>query len=408
MSSSRNSIIMVGGGIQMLPAIHKLHALNYSVIVTDRNPDAPGFKHADHQVTIDARDVQTLIAWILANKEDLSIKGIFTLTSQAPTVSLVANATGLESLPVNVTMVCDNKLLMKRSFEENDLPSAKAYEVSSVEEVKSIILKYPKPEFYLKAVDGFGGKGIKKIESIEQVESSFNSVKDYSSFPVLLLEEALRGEYIDVQGVFHESVFFKAGSADSYFSNEVEEFKDFNPVETFNVSPSQQPSGTVDDAYALLEEASRKMGMNWGPVGADLVKTKEGLKIIEIGPRLHGPNGTLQIFPAALGINPFEFMIQCIAGGIPDEQLLSPKFNRVALCQVFVSSQENIVEVGFKSNPNTMDGLFAHHIYHGLKTAIPNTLTTLTGLASAFVVGDSYDEAIKNMELVKNEFYIKS
>jgi formate-dependent phosphoribosylglycinamide formyltransferase (GAR transformylase) len=38
------SVIMIGGGVQEAPAVHRIQKLGYEVIVTDRNPHAPAFR----------------------------------------------------------------------------------------------------------------------------------------------------------------------------------------------------------------------------------------------------------------------------------------------------------------------------------------------------------------------------
>ena len=397
---------MIGGGVQEVPAVIKLKEFGYRVIVIDRNKSAPAVEFADVNVVFDGKDIQGIVSWILAFKEKYTISGIFTLTSLAPTVSLVANATNLPTLPVNVVLECDNKLLMKRRFVEFNLPTAKYYEISTPEEAINIINENLDKSYCLKVADGFGGKGIKFIEKVDEIPEAFKLMEQFTSFPILLLEEVLEGDFIDVQGVFYNDKFHEAGSADSFFSNEIPEFRDFNPVEIFNVSPSQQSKETLADAYALLETASRKMGMTWGPVGADFILTKDGLKIIEIGPRLHGPNGTLRIFPASTGIEPLEFMAQCVCGDDPNGKLLVPKFNKVALCHVFISSKKEINNVGFSVAPENLQGLFAWNIYHGSHTTIPKSNVTLSGLASVFVIGESYEDAMSNLEVVKNNFII--
>ncbi len=397
---------MIGGGVQEIPAVTKLQEFGYHVIVIDRNKYAPAFEFSDKKVIFDGKDIPGIVSWILAFKETYNICGIFTLTSLAPTVSLVANATALPALPVHVVMECDNKLLMKRRFVELNLPTAMYYEVSTPEEAIEIVNENKDKLYCLKVADGFGGKGIKFIKNVGDIPEAFSMMQKFSSFPILLLEEVLDGEFIDVQGVFANDKFYAAGSADSYFSNEIAEFSEFNPVEIFNVSPSQQPKEVLADAYSLLEKASRNMGMTWGPVGGDFILTQKGLEIIEIGPRLHGPNGTLRIFPASSGIEPLKFMAQCVCSDEIDERLLMPKFNKVALCHVFISSKENIDTVGFSIEPSKLPGLFAWNIYHGSETAIPISNVTLSGLASVFVEGDTYEEALRNLEEVKNNFFI--
>lgn len=401
------SIIMVCGGVQEAAAVPRLKALGYRVIVIDRNPQAAAFAEADIAVNLDARDVQSLIAWVLLYKKELSIRGIFTLTNQAPTVALVAAATGLPSLPVETVMRCDNKLLMKQIFRACDLPTAEFAQVSSVEEARVAYEHLSTGTAYLKAADGFGGKGVRLVRTDRELESAYASIAGFSKFPLLILEESVSGIHIDAQGIIHGGRFHRAGAADSYFSNAEEEFKTYNPVEVLNVSPPQHPPEVLDAVYDLLEVAAQKLGVDWGAVSGDFILSDGELKIVEIAPRLHGPNGTLQIFPASTGIRPFEFMAQCVVGDTPPPEYLKPQVDRVAICRVFVSMKRSISNVGFETNPDDLPGVFRSCIYWRNGDDVSTSQSALSGLASVFVVGDTYEAAWDRLKAVEAAFEVR-
>ena len=148
------------------------------------------------------------------------------------------------------------------------------------------------------------------------------------------------------------------------------------------------------------------MGINWGPIGGDFILTNDGLKVIEIGPRLHGPNGSLQIFPKATGIKPFEFMVQYVAGDKPNSDFLKKKHNKVALCKVYVSNKSKIKSVRLNKSPNKLDGLFSYYIYWKPKDKTIKSNTSLSGLASVFILGDTYEDAINKLSVVDKELII--
>jgi hypothetical protein len=148
------------------------------------------------------------------------------------------------------------------------------------------------------------------------------------------------------------------------------------------------------------------MGINWGPVGGDFILTESGLKIIEITPRLHGPNGTLQIFPAATGIKPFEFMVQCIAGDPPNPEFLKPKYDKVALCKVFVSNKKHLNKIGFITSPKNLKGLFNWFIYWKKGNKTMESKSCLAGLATVYVLGDNFKKAMANLKNIENSFII--
>jgi biotin carboxylase len=402
----KKAVVMIGGGIQQVPAIQRIKDLGYTAIVTDKNKDAHCFPYADVAVNIDAGNIDGLVSWLLENRTKYNISGVFTTINRAVAVAQVGNATGLPSVPAKVASTCDNKLFLKRELNRLGIPNSGFYEIKSVEDAEDLFKKNGGESFFLKAVDGFGGRGIKKITSLRSIKDSFNEIKNISGFPNLIMEEALEGEFIDAQGFFYKGKFYKGGIVDSFFSNEQKEFASFNPVETFNVCPSQKSKKICDDVYDLLEKTAKNLGINWGPVGGDFILTRKGLKVLEITPRLHGPNGTLQIIPAATGIKPFEFMLQCVAGDEPDIGLLEPKFNKVALCKVFVSEKETIKDISFTSRPEDLNGLFKWFIYWQKGQKAVTSKALLAGLATVYVLGNDYKDAIYNLNKVEESFKI--
>ena len=398
---------MVGGGIQEAPAVGMLQAAGYRVIVTDRNKDAPAFNEADIQLIVDATDVKTIIAWVLQNKQKYNISGMFTLTNQAATVSIVSNITGLPSLPADVAIASDNKLLMKKVFKEKNVPTADFIIAHSIGKVIKYYKANDNGKLYLKAADGFGGKGVRKIENIEQIQNTFDSIRELSNFPEVLVEKEVQGQFVDAQGIFHKDIFYPAGMDDAYFTTLKDEYTEYNPIETFNISPSQQPKAVIDEIYKLLEASSRALGINWGPVGGDFVITDDGIKVIEVGPRLHGPNGTLQIFPAATGINPLIFLAQCVTGDEIDTSLLKPKQDKVAACRVFISAKSEIKQVSFSSEPTEIPGIFNFYIYHSGKQNTMRSDSSISGLASVFYASETYANVLDIDIKVKKLIEIK-
>ncbi len=400
------SIIMVGGGIQQVPAVTRLKDIGYRVIVTDTNPDAPAFTEADVTVNIGALDVKSLISWILLNKSQLNISGIFTLTNYAVSVALVANSTGLPTLPPEIAVACDNKLLMKRKFKEFGFLTPEYHEVSSLQETLEAF-KALGGTCYLKVVDGFGGKGVSKIIEEADIHRVYDALKNESLYPEMILEKEIVGHFIDTQGVFHGGTFYPAGDADSFFSNNDEQYKNFNPVETFNICPSQLSSEDVNKAYNMLRDIAIALKMDFGPVGGDFVLDEHGLHVIEVGPRLHGPNGTLQMFPKAMQIKPLEFMAQVLCGDTPNTEFVNISRESVALCHVFVSDKPEIKDVGFTENPLMQHGVFTSYIYKKAGITLKQSAMKLSGLASVFVSGNNIEQAQSRLETVKSLFYTK-
>jgi len=90
------AIVMIGGGIQEVPAVKQVQDMGYQCIVTDRNPRAPAFRDADWRIP-ESGDSYHAILHLLRNlmrDEDVEVVGVFTLTELFYEVSRVAHELG--------------------------------------------------------------------------------------------------------------------------------------------------------------------------------------------------------------------------------------------------------------------------------------------------------------------------
>ena len=71
------SILIIGGGELGLNQIKWAKEVGFNVIVTDKNPNAPGLAAADLGLTIDAIDVASLAAFALANQSKYNISAVY-------------------------------------------------------------------------------------------------------------------------------------------------------------------------------------------------------------------------------------------------------------------------------------------------------------------------------------------
>ena len=273
------SVVMLGGGVQESLAIKMIQDAGYNVIVVDRNLDAPGVKLADFFLQCSSTDVKKISTWILKEKENLKIKGIFTLNNFAYEISIISHTTKLPGLDPKIVLTCDDKLLMKRKIK-GKIPTARFWEVSSYKELKNAVKELGFPSI-LKITDSQGGIGVQEISNKKELLEKWRNVSKFVSSGSIILEEKLIGDFIDLQGFVFEKKFYKAGDYDAFFSQKIKGVKSHNPVETLNISPSQHKT-IIDDAYTLLEKAAKIMGIDWGPIGGDFILTEKGLKIIEI------------------------------------------------------------------------------------------------------------------------------
>ena len=85
---TRKTLLIIGAGHEQVGAIIQAQQLGHRVVVTDRNPHAPGLKHADAYELVSTSDA----AGNLAVAKRYAIDGVMTLGSETavPVVAHIA------------------------------------------------------------------------------------------------------------------------------------------------------------------------------------------------------------------------------------------------------------------------------------------------------------------------------
>jgi len=309
--SKPKAIVMVGGGTQEVPAVKQVQDMGYKCIVTDRNPYAPAFRETVHGWSYDAsrtRDISSAIS-----ETYLGVVGIFTLTELFPQVAWIADCTGLGGVAPDRAEACRRKVRTKRVWF-GKIPTAKGYAIYKEDDALLAFDTYGE-DVFIKPNIGCGGEGCKRITNKEDVLTEYHYMKK-----PFLMEEYLEGSVHDVNAVFgRHHKFFPLSISDRWFED---------GVEIRAECPTFLDADKQAELYALTEKAALALGIDFGPVKADVMLTKDGFKFMEMAPRLHGPSGTLEMIPRALGFRPLEAAIHALVGNEIPEECMKPKWKR--------------------------------------------------------------------------------
>jgi len=306
------AIVMIGGGIQEVPAVKQIQDMGYQVIVTDRNPRAPAFRDADFFWTISGDRPREIVnearCQDYSANLDIEICGVFTLTELFVTVSKVAEGLGLVAASVASSGLCHHKIRAKQRWLNLGIPTARGQEVKTEDEALELFHFFDN-EAFIKPDVGFGAQGCKRVQTENELLTEFHYVKAGSG---VLLEEYLAGTVHDINAVFDKhGNFYPLSITDRHFEGTRE-------IEAS--SPTTLDAGDQAKLYDLTEDAAQALGIDKGPVKADVMLTGAHFYFMEMATRLHGPLGTLHLIPESLGFRPLEAMVYAITGqDIPGE-----------------------------------------------------------------------------------------
>ncbi len=321
------AIVMIGGGIQEVPAVKQIQEMGYQVIVTDRNPRAPAFGDADEAWVIDAKEWQ-----VIATRCTDRMVGVFTLTELFVEVSRVADYCGFVAASPDASELCHHKIRAKQRWLNRGIPTARGEEVKTEAEAIELFHFFDNDAF-IKPDVGFGAQGCKRVQTEDELLTEFHYVKQGSG---VLLEEYLEGTVHDVNAVFEKNgSFFSLSITDRHFEGTRE-------IEAS--SPTILQDTERRDLYNLIEDAASALGITKGPVKADVMCDEHGqFYIMEMATRLHGPLGTLHLIPESLGFRPLEAMVYAITGQEIPEECMRQKFQKPKVARR-LHSAEIVVE----------------------------------------------------------------
>jgi predicted ATP-grasp superfamily ATP-dependent carboligase len=189
-----------------------------------------------------------------------------------------------------VALTADKYRLFKR-LEHQGIPVVKTYTFAELDVL-------PSGPWVLKPRDGVGCEGIVQVKSIV----GFKAVTDPERFIIQPFEA---GKLLSL------SCLFKGGRGALICMNEqrVKQNEETFELESITVNVDQM----MPEMPAMVEQLANTIPGLWGYVGIDLILSTEGLKVLEVNPRLTTAYSGIRL---ALGSNLGASIIALLTGGI--------------------------------------------------------------------------------------------
>ena len=308
--------MILGAGILQLPAIVKAKQMGYEVVAVDMNPQAIGFSSADIKLVISTIDVEKVVE---AAKK-YQVIGVMTLASDLPmrTVAAVAKTLGLSGIAPETAFAATDKGEMIKIFQEQGVEHPWFYIVQSEKELYDIKQKFDYP-CIIKPTDNSGSRGVHLVNNESELIVAYNYSKQQSRKGRVVIEEYLRGPEVSVeiivcQGEVHViQVTDKLTTGAPHF------------VEMGHNQPSRLDKNDIIKISDLATRAVKAIGIDNSAAHVEIILTKDGPKMVELGARMGGDCITTHLVPLSTGVDMLEATIKLACG---DEPKLESKFNQ--------------------------------------------------------------------------------
>ncbi len=307
-------IMILGAGTYQVPLIQAAKRLGLYTIVVSIPGNYPGFEIADkvyYENTVDEDKVLEI-----ARAE--AIDGIATTGTDVCVQSIgnVCDAMGLSGLSREAAIIANNKMLMKSKYEEYGVRTARFRQVRfDDKDIKTTIegLEFP---LIFKSVDSSGSRGIIRVDSYDEFESSMAYVKENTRKDYFLIEEFVEGEEFGAQAfIYNGQVSFILPHGDYVFHGDT-------GVPIGHFAPYQLSEEVIKDAELQLRGAAKAMGLDNCAINADFILKDNKTYVLELGGRC-GATCLAELVSIYYGFDYYEKILQVAMGQDPQFDITS-------------------------------------------------------------------------------------
>ena len=388
-------LLIIGASILQLPAIKKAKELGYYVGVIDYDPNAIGIKYADEFFNVSTIDIDG----VAETAKKFNPIGIMTLATDMPmrSVAKASKECNLPGITMDTAIKATDKGEMIKAFEEKGVAHPWFFIAGNEDEFNSIKEKVSFP-CIMKPTDSSGSRGVVLVESLLELEKEYSYTKNNSRQGAVIIEEYMVGPEVSVEVMTVKGEVVVLQVTDKLTTGAP------HFVEMGHSQPSRLGDENVSKIKELAKKAVKAVGIENGPAHVEIMLTKEGPKMVELGARMGGDCITTHLVPLSTGIDMIKATIETACGIEPD---IEPKLNKGSAIRYFnaecgtISAIDNVEEA--LKIKGVQEISFVKNV--GDKSCAIGSSTDRVGFVIA--QADTADDAVKICEKVLETVKVK-
>lgn len=386
-------VLIIGAGFLQDFVIKKAKTMGYEVYAVDADPNAIGFKHADHYGVVNIVDEKACLEYARVNNVD----GVLTAATDygVLTAAYVAREMGLPGLKYEVAQLIKNKYQVRKCLYENHVDDTEqAYEVHEDTNIEELAQKIVYPVM-VKPCDGSGSRGASRVDKADDLEEACKYAMDGSITHRAEIETFISGkeygaETLVVNGTAHVlGIMQKWMTSPPYYA------------ELGHAIPTDLKPEVEEKARNCVEKAIKALGVNFGSVNMDMLITEDGkVYIIDIGARMGGNMIGPCIIPYGTGVDYMAAMIQNAVGDSVDLRVK----DKTAVATRLLAFDGGVVKMlpDMKEVEKKYDVEIYHHLEEGMK--VNEYHTNLDGCGYIVAKANTQTNARKKTDSVMRLF----
>ena len=192
-------VLLVGAGVGQVPFLEICQSKGYDMIIVSPLGDYPCFRLAKNAkfYFVDIREKDA----VLKIAEEEKIDAVLTDQNDIGvlTVAFVAEKLGLRGIGYQTALKFTDKYLMRQAAKDAGVGVPEFNHVSSLAEAADVAesMGYP---LMIKPVDSSGSRGVRRINSVEDLKREYDAAKSYSLSGKVILERFIKGDVYCIDG----------------------------------------------------------------------------------------------------------------------------------------------------------------------------------------------------------------
>lgn len=316
-------LFIIGASILQLPAIQKAKALGHYVAVADFNPNAVGIPYADEYYNVSTIDEEGVYEAAKAFKAD----GIMTLATDMPmrSVAYACKKLGLTGISYETAVKATDKGEMIKAFAAAGVEHPWYHIIPDPKQAGAVLEQITYP-CITKPTDNAGSRGVMLVNSREELESALAYSTENGRSGAVIVEEYMVGPEVSVEVIAYQGTAHVLQVTDKLTTGAP------HFVEMGHNQPSRLPAQDLERIRDLACRAVKAVGIQNGPAHVEIMLTKNGPKMVELGARMGGDCITTHLVPLSTGIDMIKATIDICLGLEPD---ITPKFSKGSAIRFF-------------------------------------------------------------------------
>lgn len=297
-------VLIFGASEFQIPLIETAKKRGCHTCVIDINPHAPARAIADEYHQCSLKDYEKSLAIAEQYNPDGITAGMCDVA--VLTVARICEKLGLPGLDPQTAYKATNKFAMIEAFSANNVPCPEYMLLNK----NDIATEYNTPQlpFIVKPIDMAGSRGINLVKTSDQIHTLVQNSIAASDCGSVILEEYMVGPEVSVEMVVIDSkpsvlqITDKITSGAPHF------------VELGHMQPSSLPISIKTRISEVAKSAVSALGIKNSIVHAELIITKSGPRMVELGARMGGDGIQQQLIMLSKGINLPDFAVDLALG----------------------------------------------------------------------------------------------